>query len=976
MLLKIKDRLVFKDAKNLFNKTLVKFNIRKDGDDAIVDSVEFEEKDKDNIVNREYIDSMERKTSAGVLSREKALTIGSPKNLWYLVGENDYIYIRESSVERSIDNYFKTLALINDKSEPNLPEGVRKRFARAVARYNLPIHLLSGFGLKEDSQAHAAYMINSNKIVIVPEYFIRMGVVRVGGQYIDEFSKTTVHEFGHTIWHQVLGDKQRLGYEQLAPNFLDETEHQQLLLTGSKESDYTKGYTDTLSGKRVFGEYWTVKDDKFLSSYARMSIKEDFAETFLHYILAPDFLMGFDEARYNFFKNLTIPSTIIEKGDLIVDGKKEPVQISDLITIDLQTSEMRRKLALEFESALSNMMESYNIGLEQIKNVIPYGDFVQMGENIPASMKVVSYVTNVIGDKNYIGGNVDISLLDTQEKVDAIIYNQRVNVEDTKPEQADSNEMADFYNKCDMLDVEEFEDEVRINKRYYKKDEIDHWVTTPSGTHIPIPKEGMKGYRKIFQKPSKGGKALVAIAQGKKRPPTQREVKERVGKLPLGHVETKAGKLPKNKKFTSMVSEYSVQRHFSEKAPDHHDLRLKMGNKAYSWAVTVWPKPGEKQLAVLQPAHSVEYMKFKGVIPKGQYGAGRVDLIDHNKVDITDWDKKKIAFNVYSGSNKGRYALIDIGNKNFLLVRKTRIRKYPNIEYHPAKARVKFREEMWDSIDYTLQPEMKGIRYLLYVGGNNGNQLLSRSFSEVDKGHHVDHTDNVPHLRDLKFEQKDLVLDGKIYRGNEETTSSIMNSNPMRSRELQAKHGKVTYYVSDILRYKGNDLRSLPYKMRLKFLERAVGGNKYPNVKILPSFNDNKKAHYKKLIRMGFEGVAFKNLNGPYGDRFMTKVRPVHSGDYVIMGATPGKGKFEGMFGALIYGKYTDGKLTQVGKVSGGFSEKERVAIDKKLKSYIKQKKVISLKHLQTKEGKLEDPVFAGLNDNKTWHDLFAVGEP
>jgi DNA ligase D-like protein (predicted 3'-phosphoesterase) len=582
----------------------------------------------------------------------------------------------------------------------------------------------------------------------------------------------------------------------------------------------------------------------------------------------------------------------------------------------------------------------------------------------------------MIGDKNHISGNVNVDLFDTQEKVDGVIYNQRVNTEDTKLDETvtdNSSEMKEFYAKCEQLDVEVLDDEVRINKRYYKKDEIDHWVTTPNGTHIPIPKEGKKGYRKIFEKPSKGGKALVAIAQGKKRPPTQREVKERVGKLPLGHVETKAGKLPKHKKFAPMISTYSVQRHLSEKAPDHHDLRLKMGNKAYSWAVTKWPNPGEKQLAVLQPAHSIKYMNFKGIIPRGQYGAGRVDLIDHNKVEITDWGKKKIAFNVYEGQNKGRYALIDVGDKNFLLVRKTRIRKYPEIEYHPARARVKFREEMWDSPKYVVQPKMNGARYLLYVGGKNGNQLLSRGMSEVEKGHHVDQTDNVPHLRDIKFEQKDLVLDGEIFRGDKTTTASIMNSNPLRSRELQKKHGKVTYYVFDILKYNGNDLRNLPYKMRLKFLERAVGKNKYPNIKVIPSFTENKKAYYRHLVKMGYEGVVFKRLDGRYGDRFMTKMKPVYDEDYVIMGYTPGKGKFKGMFGAIEYGKYIGGKLTRVGKVGSGFSEKQRVEINKKIDRYIKQKKVIAIKHLgKTHKGTPEASVFDRIRESKTWHDMFS----
>lgn len=973
MLLKIGDRLTFEDAKNYFRKDLVKFNVAKVNGEALVESVEFDEKDKDNIVNRETIANIEQKHSAaGMLQREKTITIGE-KNLWYLVGETDYIFINDNSVERSIDKYFQNLAIVNEKSDPNLPEGVRKRFARAVSRYKMPLHLVTGFGLKEDSVAHAAYLINENKITIVPEYFIRMGVVKIGTEWIDEFSKTVVHEFGHVVWHQILNEKQQLEYEQLAPKFMDDEQRNQNLLTGHSESEYTKGYTDTLSGKRVFGEYWSHKNDKFLSPYARMSIKEDFAEAFLYYNLAPDFLMGFDEKRYNFIKSIVIPSSVIQKGDLVLDGNSEPVQISDLLTIDLQTSELRRRLALEFEGALHGMLKSNNIGIEQIKNIIPYDEYVQVGNTLPTSLKVVSYVEKMTGDKNLIQGNIEISLFDEQEKADKIIYNKRVGEEDTKNENvASPDEMKLFYDKCEQLDVDVSGDDIRINKNYYKKDEIDHWVTTPSGKHIPIPKAGARGYKKGSAAPDKGKKALVAIEQGKEKPPTKKEISRRKAELPLGHIESKVGRIPYPRKFTPIESSYSVQRHFSEKAPDHHDLRLKMGNKAYSWAIPVWPNRGERQLAVLQPVHSVKYMGFRGIIPKGEYGAGRVDLMDHRKVDITDWGKKKIAFNVLSGKNEGRYALINIGDNNYLIVRKKQIRDYPEKEYMPARARLKFKESMWDDPKFVLQPKMDGARYLLYVGGKNGNQLLSRSFSAKHEGHHVDQTDNVPHIRDIDFEQKQMVLDGEIFRGNRFVTNAMMNSSPMRSRELQNKHGKAIYYVFDILKYENNDLTKMPYSMRLKFLERAIGDNKYPNIKIIPTFKKNKKKTYSRLVRMGYEGVVLKNIHGKYDDRFQTKMKPVQDADYVIMGNTPGKGKYEGMFGALILGQYKNGKLVRVGKVGSGFGEKERLAISKKLKTLIKQKKVIEIKHLGfSPNGVPQAPVFSRIREDKSWHDLY-----
>lgn len=125
----------------------------------------------------------------------------------------------------------------------------------------------------------------------------------------------------------------------------------------------------------------------------------------------------------------------------------------------------------------------------------------------------------------------------------------------------------------------------------------------------------------------------------------------------------------KRKKASRLA--YVIQKHDASRL--HYDLRLELDGVMKSWAVPKGPSldPSVKRLAIHVEDHPIEYNRFEGTIPEGEYGGGTVMIWDQGTYTAAG-DQEDPAAALREGYRKGDLKFVLRGKRlegSWVLVR-------------------------------------------------------------------------------------------------------------------------------------------------------------------------------------------------------------------------------------------------------------------------------------------------------------------
>jgi bifunctional non-homologous end joining protein LigD len=441
---------------------------------------------------------------------------------------------------------------------------------------------------------------------------------------------------------------------------------------------------------------------------------------------------------------------------------------------------------------------------------------------------------------------------------------------------------------------------------------------------------------------------------------------------------------PRGKTQRRGGASFVVQKHAARSL--HYDFRLELDGVLLSWAVPKGPSldPHVKRLAVQTEDHPIEYGSFEGRIPKGEYGAGTVEIWDRGEW-IPEGDPRqgyrrgRLTFELRGKRLHGGFHLVRTrvgkGDRSWLLMkrddakrsaerstdagadkdarerpraharsrssaRRTRTRPavLPDVSALPGARRAAlpaFVEPQLATLvdraptgDAWLH-EIKLDGYRIQMRCADGRvTLLSR------RGH--DWSDRVPSLcqaaAPLAAAVGRALLDGELVVMHD----GISNFQSLQNSLNGGGERECVYYAFDLLHLGDYDLRALPLVERKRVLAEALAASGTPHdgrIRLSEHVVGKGAEFFRNACRLGVEGSVAKSADAPYvsqRSRAWLKVKCTSRQEFVIGGYTEPSGA-RSHLGALLLGLAGGDGLSYAGKVGTGFTQQSLAELHDKL---------------------------------------------
>ncbi|HWM25572.1 MAG TPA: non-homologous end-joining DNA ligase [Chthoniobacterales bacterium] len=292
--------------------------------------------------------------------------------------------------------------------------------------------------------------------------------------------------------------------------------------------------------------------------------------------------------------------------------------------------------------------------------------------------------------------------------------------------------------------------------------------------------------------------------------------------------------------------------------------------------------------------------------------------------------------------------------------------------------------------DWLYELKFDGIRLIAVKNGDKVN-LISRNRNELGGRF----SQVAAEIAALPIE--DCVIDGEVVALDEKGGSSFQL---LQAHEMEGRRAPIYFYVFDLLQAAGKSLIGLPLERRKALLSTLCDGAG-DSIRFSGEIGGDPVALLNEVQRLGLEGVIGKQRGSVYEpDRrsgAWIKLKCVNEQEFVIGGFTPPQGARK-HFGALLVGYYENKRLLFAGKVGTGFDSKMLASLHKRLRAekradcpfadlpskqggqwvqgitpammrrceWTDPMLVCQVKFAEwTRDGKLRQPVFLGLREDK-----------